>query len=205
MSGEKVHSLLRKSWRTDIENGIGNGENERKYRERIRNRARVGLYDIAILNQYASSKDIELIFNDSDGHNAALPNELLPSDELRDTHWVPAMHMVSLLWRGLRSNGMDKQEVFRMAIRDGIVRGEAEYKQVDMSNVEYDLSLNTLEAHTDTDEFDPLEKWKRGLGLTGDEYQELTNKLSEHPEVDEIIGKELGTLIEKHLIDDPDE
>jgi len=202
-----TNSLLTKKYRELIERDAKEpvtGQKARKYRNRMRKRVTQGLGDCAKLNQYARSSDIEKIFHRDDTDRRQYDNPKLPDEreDLLQCHWVSAMHMVSLLWRGLRLNGMDKQEIFKRAISDGIVWGEAEYKGVDMGVVEQDISLNKLEAHTDTDELEPLEKWKRGLALTGDDYQEITDRLHEHPDVDTVLGKDIHTLVEKHLIED---
>lgn len=194
-------SLLTDTYRKVLENEPVTGQKARQDRMRMRNRVTQGLHDCVKLNQNVRSSDIEKIFyrDDTDQRQYdQLPDD---RDDLMKAHWVPAMHMVSLFWLGLRENGMDKQEIFKKAIRDGIVWGEAEHKGVDMGAVEQDISLDKLEAHTDTDELEPLEKWKRGLALSGDEYQEITDSLSNHPEVDEIVGKDIGELIEKHLLE----
>ena len=202
MKENELHSLLRKDWRESIKEGIGSSEKERKFRERIRDRVRFGLADIALLNQYARSEDIKQIFKKKEHKKPNLPEELLPSDELRETVWVFAMHAVALCWRGLRSNGMDKKEIFEKVVRDGIVWGEAEYEGVDRGAVEYDFSINTLEIHRHKEEYDPVEKWEKDLSLTGEDLKQLHDRLSEHPEVDSTAGEDIGDLIDECLVND---
>ncbi len=194
-------SLLTSLQREYLHQGIGTGNKDRVYRHRIRNRAERGLNDLALCNQKLRNSDIEAIFL-RDRDNATGGNQELPDGRKVEhrTNWVLAMHMVAFAWQGLRSNGMDKGEIFKKVIRDGIVWGEAEYKGVDMGAIEHDIALNTLKVHN-KDELDPLEKLERGLAMSGDDYQELQDRLNNHPDVDKIIDKDIRELSKKYLLD----
>lgn len=200
------HSLLRSDWRTYLKRGIGTSDAERKLRERLRDRVVTGLYDVAILNQYARDKDIKQIFKrlSNDETANAEQSELVNGEEMSmyETHVVAARALVSLAWRGLRECGVDQQRVFDRVVVQGIESGEADSKGVPHGRVESNISLTKLETHTGVENMDPVEKWKRGLGLTGEDLQEINNRLSEHPDVDGIAGKELDPLIKEYLIGD---
>ena len=177
---------------------------ERTYRMRMRDRVVTGLHDLAILNQYARSDDIEQIFHRDDTDTRPNGNQYI-EDERGDfikAHWVPAYHGVALFWQGLRANGMDKDDIFSQVIKAGIEKGEAQHKGVSRGAVESDISLNKLKAHKDTDNMGALEKWKRdGMQLTAEEWQELHEQVSNHPDVDDTTGKNLNELIKQHLVE----
>ena len=202
------HSLLRSDWRAYLKEGIGTSEAERKLRERLRDRVVTGLYDVAILNQYARDRDIRQIFerlSDDETENTEQSDIVNgESRELHDTHFVAANALVSLAWRGLRECGVDQREIFDRVIVPSIETGEADYQGVSQNKVESDISLTELETHADVDDMDPLEKWKRGLGLSGNDYQTLHDRLSEHPDVDETLGKDIHVLIKKYLVESDD-
>lgn len=195
-------SLLTESYREYLKEKPEKSDYQRKKRSRMRSRVRDGLMDISLLNQYARKDDIKQIFAEKNDRNGAIPDELIPDDlgELTQANWVHAMHMVALSWQGLRADNMDKEEIFKKVIRDGIIRGEAEYKGVDMGAIEHDIALNTLKIHN-KDELDPLEKLEHGLAMSGDDYQELQDRLSNHPDVDKIIDKDIRELSKKYLLD----
>jgi len=195
-------SLLTSTHREVIENEPVTGQKARQDRMRMRNRVTQGLHDCAKLSLYARDSDIEKIFHRDDTDRRQYNNTQLPDErkQLVKAHWVPAMHMVALLWRGLRLNGMDKHEIFQKVIEGGIVRGESDYVGIDRGSVESDISLNKLEARPDVS--DPLERWKRDLSMSGADFQELTNRLNEHPEVESIVGEDISELIEEYLIED---
>jgi hypothetical protein len=195
-------SLLTESYREYLKEKPEKSDYQRKKRSRMRSRVRDGLMDISLLNQYARKDDIKQIFAEKNDHNGAIPDELIPDDlgELTQANCVHAMHMVALSWQGLRADNMDKEEIFKKVIRDGIIRGEAEYKGVDMGAIEHDIALNTLKIHN-KDELDPLEKLEHGLAMSGDDYQELQDRLSNHPDVDKIIDKDIRELSKKYLLD----
>lgn len=197
------NSLLTKAQRKLLKNDAKEpvtGQRARQDRMRMRKRVTQGLKDISVLNQYARAGDIERIFNREDTDERSDPNTHEPDtrDKYHKTHWVHAMNAVSLFWHGLRLKGMAKDVIFERVICRGIVKGEANFNKVSDASVESDISLNMLEVQVDVT--DPVEKWKLGLGLTGEDMQELHSRLSEHPEVDSLVGEDLGELIQEHLI-----
>jgi hypothetical protein len=197
------HSLLRADWREDIKDGIGPGETERKYRQYIRERVRTGLYDISLLNQYMRDDDIKRIFHRVNDGNGAGPNQDVDERApMVQEHWIPARHMVALAWRGLRLNGMDKGDIFESVIVRGIEDAEADYAGVPHGRVESSIEFNKLEVHRDANEMDPVEKVKKGISPSGDDMQEIHNRLSNHPDVDSTLGENLIELTKKHLVDD---
>jgi len=198
-------SLLTKSYRELLENEPVTGETARQDRMRMRERVSLGLQDASHLNQYARNSDIKRIFHRSDNSQREHSMIIDERGDYSKSHWVHAAHVVALAWRGLRLNGMDQQDIFERVIRWGIVNGEAEYLNMDSAAIESDMSLKTLKAHKNHDDMDPLKKWKHDLGLTSDDFQELMDRLSEHPDVEEVAGKEIGPLIENHLIEDSEQ
>lgn len=202
------HSLLRSDWRAYLKEGIGTSEADRKLRERLRDRVVTGLYDVAILNQYARDRDIKQIFKRLSNDETANveQSELVNGEEmsLYETHFIAAEALVSLAWRGLRECGVDQQQIFDRVVVPGIESGEADYKGVPHGRVESNMSLTKLETHTDVENMDPVEKVERGLALSGDDFQTLHNRLSQHPDVDETIGKNIIELTKTHLIESDD-
>lgn len=197
------HSLLRADWREYIKEGLGTSDSERKLRERIRNRVVTGIHDILLLNNNARSEDIKQIFErlTDQTENSEQSDIVNGADrELRDTHFIPARGLVSLAWRGLRECGIDKSRIFDTVVVRGIENGEADYQNLPHGSIESDISLNILEAHPNLN--DPLERWKRDLSMSGADFQELTNRLNEHPEVESIVGEDINELIEDYLIED---
>jgi len=196
------HSLLRSDWRQDLKDGIGTGEDERKYRQYIRERVQTGLYDIALLNQYMRDHDIKQVFRRENRASSAGPNQTIDerTPMLRE-HWVPSRHMVALTWRGLRLNGMDKNDIFEKIIVRGIEDGEADYAGVPHGRVESEINLTKLEAIDPEEDLDPVEKIQRGLSMSGDDFQEINDRLSEHPEVDSIAGENIKELVDEYLVD----
>jgi hypothetical protein len=194
---EDEYSLLRPLYRQYLrgETDLKTSEDDRATRKRIRERVQLGLDDIPLLNQYAESRDIKQIFHREDDEYETGGNQQSPREGNRATlitaNWVPVRHFVSMAWHGLRANGMDKDEIFEKVIVRGIEWGEAEYQGVEDSQIESRISLDKLEYHTDTSDMDPVEKWKRGLGLTPNDIKELDNRLPE--------GEDIGNLLEKHL------
>jgi len=196
------YSLLRSDWREQIKEGIGSGEKERKHRQKIRERVQTGLYDFAWLNQYMRNDDIRQIFKRKNSGNAAEPNQDIDERAtMLKTHWVAARHMVVFLWHGLRLNGMDKNDIFEKVIIRGIEDGESDYNGVPHGMVESKIRLDKLEAIEPNKDIDPVEKLQRGLSLSGDDLQEINDRLSKHPEVDSIIGENVKELVREHLID----
>jgi len=195
-------SLLTESFREYLKEKPEKSDYQRKKRSRMRSRVRDGLMDISLLSQHARKKDIKQIFRPKSEHNGALPDEILDggADVLSQAHWVHSMHMVALSWQGLRANGMDKEEIFERVIHDGIVWGEAKYQGTDMGAIESDIVLKTLKTH-DKEQLDPLEKLSKDLALSGDDYQELHERLSDHPDVDETLGKDIRELSKKYLLE----
>lgn len=201
------HSLLRKDWRSDIEEGIGTTELERKYRERIRDRVRTGLHDICLLNQYARPEDIKQIFHRKNGGNGADSNQKFAADDrdvMRKSHWVAVNCMVAMAWRGLRANGMESKRIFERVIRPAIIEGEAKHKGVPQGNVEADIPFEKLEVHYDASEMDPVEKVERGLSLSGEEYGELMQRLDEKLDRD-FLGEDVRKLVAEHLVEGADD
>lgn len=199
------HSLLRSDWRMYLKEGLGTSDSERKLRERIRDRVVTGLYDCSIINQYARDEDIKQIFERlwDDGTENAEQSVLVNGEgrNLTETHFVAARAMISLAWRGLRLNGVDKDEIFEKVIVRGLEDAEADYQGVPYGRVESDISLQKLEAHTNVEDMDPVEKLQRGLSLSGEDLQTIHNRLSEHPDVDQTLGKNIHELAKEHLVD----
>jgi len=203
------HSLLRSDWRHYLKEGLGTSDSERKVRERIRSRVLTGLHDVMLLNQYARDDDIKQIFERLEKapvENSDQSDILNGSDrELTETHFLAARALVSFAWRGMRACGVDRDRLFEKVIVRGIEDAEADHKGVPHGRVESDIQLETLEAHRDTDEMDPIEKWKRGLALSSDDIRTLHKRVSEHPEVEETLGRDIGELIDEYLVNDPDD
>lgn len=203
-------SLLTSLQREYLKNGSDATNEGRQMRLRIWDRVEQGLADIAIFNQYARPDDIEKVFDKNNGDYedyATEPNQDALDGEkepIYDAHWVFARHMVALLWHGLRANKMDKSEIFEKVIVGGIEWGEADYQGVEHGAIESDVSLKKLEVHENRHDMDPVEKWERGLGLNPEDFDELTNRLSQHPEVDTIVGKDVGELIDEYLVESHD-
>lgn len=199
------HSLLRSDWREYLKEGIGTSDSERKLRERIRDRVVTGLYDIAIINQHARNDDIRQIFErlSADETENVEQSELVNGKEreLTETHFVAARAMISLAWRGLRECGVDRDRIFDRVVIPGIEDAEADYQDVPHGRVESDISLRKLEAHANVEDMDPVEKFQRGLSLSAEDFQTFHDRLSEHPDVDETIGKNIYELVEEHLIE----
>lgn len=197
------HSLLRSDWREYLKEGIGTSEKERKLRQRIRDRILTGLYDIALINQYARDEDIKQVFDRLAKDQTENPeqSELVNGDkrDMAETHFVAARGLVALAWRGLRECGVDKQRIFEKVIVRAIEDGEADYKNVPHGHVDSDIQFRDLEAIQKMNELDPLEKWERGLARTGEDIQELINQLPEGTVVGE--GEDIGELINKHLVE----
>lgn len=199
---KEKHSLLRSDWRQDIKEGIGTKESERKYRQYIRERILTGFYDITLINQYMRDDDIKQIFQRKNDRNSAGPNQDVDERKtMLKEHWVPARHMVALAWRGLRLNGMDKNEIFDRIFVRGIENGEADYTGVPHGRVESEIKFEKLEAVTNADDMDPVEKLQKEISLSGDDLQEITDRLSKHPDVDSIAGENIKGLVKEHLID----
>lgn len=199
------HSLLRSDWREYLKQGLGTSDSERKLRERIRDRVVTGLYDIAIINQYARDEDIKQIFERLSSHQTenAKQSDLVNGErrELTETHFVAAEALISLAWRGLRECGVDKDRIFHRVVVSGIEDAEADYQGVPHGRVESDISLNKLEAHTGVGSMDPVEKWQRDLSLSSEDFQILYDRLMEHPDVDETLDKDFHKLVKEHLIE----
>lgn len=183
-------SLLTPKYRDIVKNNPEPSDAVRTNRYKMRKRVVQGLHDMALLNQYARDDDIKQIFerkrNDADD-NRTQDYTQLKKDPIHESHWVPARHIVALLWQGLRSNNMTQAEVFEKVIIAGIEKGEAQYRGAsDRGIVESDISLNSLEIHWDKDKMDPLEKFRRELGLSGSDIRELSERVEEHPDVSTI-------------------
>ena len=182
-------------------------------RLRMWDRVELGLHDIATFSQYARSDDIQQVFEkespEPDGYNTESNQDALNDDKepVYDAHWVPARYMVMLAWEGLRANGMDKDEIFEKVIVRGIEDAEADYQNVAHGMVESEINLKTLKVPENVEEMDALDKFDRGLSLSGGDIQEIMDRLSEHPDVDEITGKDIDIqgLISKHLLKESDE
>ncbi|MBP1922701.1 hypothetical protein J2751_001715 [Halorubrum alkaliphilum] len=198
------HSLLRSDWRAYLKEGLGTTDNDRKLRERIRDRVVTGLYDVAILNQYARDDDIKQIFGrlSNDLTENTEQSDIVNGEdrELPETHFVAASALVSLAWRGLRECGIDRDRIFNQVVVRSIERAEADYQGVPHGRIESDISLSKLETHGDVEEMDPIDKWKRGLGLTGEDLRTLHNRVSDHPEVETTSGEDIGELIDEYLV-----
>jgi len=192
------HSLLRSDWREYLKMGLGESEEARKTRERIRDRIRTGLYDVSIINQHARSDDIKQIFQRVNNANSAQGNQEVDGrDSKVKTHWVAARALVTLAWRGLRENEIDKDEIFENVIIRGIEDGEADYKGVPHGHVESDIAFNKLQA-VETNGLLPVEKIERGLPLTGDEWKEVMELLNEELDRD-FRGENIVDLAKEHL------
>lgn len=203
MSNEKEpHSLLNSLHKEYLEHHNQPGDGKTTLRQLIRDRVQRGLHDFVVLNQYARDTDIEQIFYRKDELHDTDGNESIPDtrDIMIQAHWVPVRHMIAFAWRGLRANGMEKQEIFERAIVPAIEEGEAEHKNSTRENVESEISLETLEVHRGVSQLEPLEKFDRGLALTGEEWQELYDQLNQELDRD-IRDENLNELIEEHLID----
>jgi len=202
--------LLTSSDKEVIEN-TNKSETTRRQRKRMRDRVVLGLEDFAFLNQNAREKDIKQIFNRKQTDTRPTNNDIVRVDgedlipDERDSvskgRWVLSAHTVAFLWHGLRLKGMSQDDIFRLVITKGIEQGEAQHEGVSRGAVESDISLNKLEAHKDTDNMGALEKWKRDMGLTAEDMQELHEQVSNHPDVDDITGKNVNELIDEHLVE----
>lgn len=200
------HSLLRSDWREYIREGLGTSESERKTRQRIRDRVVTGLYDLAIIDQYARDEDIKQIFerlSNDVTKNTEQSDVVNGTDrELRETHFVAARALISVAWRGLRECGLDKHEIFEKVVVPAIEDAEADYAGVPHGRVESDISVEKLEVHTDVEGMNPLEKWKRDIALTTEDVQTLHNRVSNHPDVETTIGRDIGDLIDQYLVEE---
>lgn len=198
---EKQHSLLTPLFREYLNTDPQKGDNQTDIRFQMRDRVITGLTDIARLNQYARSDDIKQIFQRkrtdqrTDGNFATSDDR----DMMRGTNWVFARHMIEFVWRGLRLNGGDKDEIFGNVILRGIEDGEADYKGVPHGYVESDIKFKKLKA-AQTDEFTALEKIERELALSGEEWQEVMKQLNEEIDRD-FRGENLVALAKEHLIE----
>ena len=202
MPEDEQNSLLTTAFRKLIKSDPEHTALERKNRNRMRNRVKQGLSDICLLNQYARTDDIRQIFHREHGRNAAHPAQQVDGrQELLSNQWIPARHMIALAWRGLRLNGVDKNDIFERVIIRGIEDGEADYEGVPHGRVESDVEFNQLEAVKERG-IDPVEKWERGISLSSDDLREISDRLNEHPDVETIVGEDIGELIDQHLVDD---
>lgn len=203
MSDGRQNSLLTTAFRELIRSDPERTQQERKNRKRMRERVKEGLADVALLNQFARETDIEQIFRRKNNQNDAQPTQGVDRrQEILSNRWVAARHMIALAWRGLRLNGVDKDELFERVIVRGIEDGEADYSGVPHGRVESDIRLEELNAAQNWDELDPVEKWQRNLSLGGDDLRELQNRLSEHPEVESIVDGDMGELIDQYLVEE---
>ena len=203
--------LLTKSDKEVIENTDEKNPNTRQQRGRMRERVKLGLADFAFLNENARRRDVKQIFNREQTDDRPTDMDIIRGDgkdkvpDKRDSvskaRWVLAYHNVAFLWYGLRLKGMSQDEIFRLVINKGIEQGEAQYEKVDRGSIESDISLNKLKTHRNKSELDPVEKFDRDLALTAEDMQEIHDRLSDHPDVDQIAGEDLNELIERHLID----
>jgi len=202
MPEDEQNSLLTTAFRKLIKSDPEHTALERKNRNRMRNRVKQGLSDICLLNQYARTDDIRQIFHKENSRNAAHPAQQVDGrQELLSNQWIPARHMIALAWRGLRLNGVDKNDIFERVIIRGIEDGEADYEGVPHGRVESDVEFNQLEAVKEQG-IDPVEKWERGISLSSDDLREISDRLNEHPDVETIVGEDIGELIDQHLVDD---
>jgi len=203
-TGTPENSLLTPLYREYLENKPTKGDNQTTLRTRMRKRTIQGLQDIALLSQYARSDDIKQIFDRKSLDERTNGNYSLPDGPNMEfgTNFVLGMHMVALAWWGLRENDVDKRELFEKMVVWGIEYGEAKHKDVDMSRVESELPYGKVQAHTDVSGMDPLEKWERGIGLTSEDIGELHDRVSDHPDVNETLGKDLNELIETYLLEE---
>lgn len=208
-------SLLTEAFRDYLREKPDPSDYQRKLRKRLRERVRIGLNDFSVLNQKIRDDDLEQIFEKTRvwqgteeqvkeyGEDHLEPGQLIETAEPgQQQPRVGIHHMIAFAWRGFRKIGMDKDQIFNEIVIPAIEWGEAQHKGTDPMKVESNITFNKLQAHSDIPDIDPLEKWKRDLALTGEDYQVLQDRLSEHPEVDEILGEDINELIEKHLIED---
>jgi len=178
---------------------------ERVMRSKIRSRMKGALFEFYIINEYFSEKDLGLVFSEWESDLSQHPEtgEVYTIDMMEQTKELDAI--ISMAYRGYRTHGMDQQEFTKRILQNALIQAEADRTGVSINNVTADLELNELKAFTDPNELDPVEKWNKGVALTKEDLQELNDRISEHPDVDKTIGKDLNELIEKYLIDDPDE
>lgn len=205
--------MLTKDMRELLELQPENDNRVRTRRAEMRERVRVGLHDFMSLNQYVKDTDIEQIFDHK--HEVSTQVKGVDDDATDEKkavvssqmevpgQFMPVRHMIQFAYRGMRANGVTPNEFVSKILERSIMHAEAEYQGEDPTNVECKLDL-TLEIH-DPDRMDPAEKWKHDVPLSKEDYNEIHERLSNHPDVDETLGKNLGGLIDKHLIDDPDE
>lgn len=202
MAENEQNSLLTAAFRKLITSDPEHSALERKKRNRMRKRVKQGLADICLLNQYARTDDIRQIFRKENNRNDAQPTQKVDGrEEPVSNRWVAARHMVALAWRGLRLNGVDKNDIFERVIIRGIEDGEADYEGVPHGRVESDIVFNQLEAVKERG-IDPVEKWERGISLSSDDLRKISDRLNEHPDVETIVGEDIGELIDQHLVDD---
>lgn len=169
----------------------------------MRNRVENGLIDVSLLNQHARPEDISQIFYRANEGNAAHPEQDIEErPEAASNQWVFARHLVAFMWRGLRLNDVEKDDIFERVILRGIEDGEADYAGVPHGWVESDIEFNRLEAVEEAAELDPVEKWQRDLSLSSDDFQEITERLSQHPEVETIVDENIGDLINRYLVEE---
>jgi hypothetical protein len=203
MSGDEQNSLLTAAFRKLITSDPEHSALERKNRNRMRKRVKQGLADICLLNQYARTDDIQQIFHKENNRNDAQPTQKVDGrEEPVSNRWVAARHMVSLAWRGLRLNDVDKSVIFERVIVRGIEDAEADYKGVPHGRVESEIGFEKLRAVEDWDDLDPTEKIQKEISLSSDDFQEIHDRLSEHPEVDSLAGENIIDLAKDHLIDE---
>lgn len=203
MAEDRQNSLLTKANRELITSEPEHSALERKQRARMRNRVENGLIDISLLNQHARPEDIRQIFHRENEGNAAHPEQDFDErPEAASNLWVFARHTVAFLWRGLRLNDVEKNTIFERVIIRGIEDGEADYAGVPHGWVDSDIRFNQLEVVEEADELDPVEKWQRDLSLSSDDFQEITERLSQHPEVESIAGEDIGELIDRYLVEE---
>ena len=212
---ESKDSLLTTAYREYLLEKPDPSDYQRKKRGRMRDRVRIGLGDMNLLNQNIEERDLKQIFDkrlqevtDKQLHEKYGDLPELPSPEFDDTAmaYINVTHMVSFAYRGLRAIGNESHQALNEAILRGALMGEAEHHGISREYISLVWDKNNervdFEIH-DKSNLNPLEKWKQDLPMTANERNDLDEKLiDEIPEevYQEATPGDFDDLIEEYLV-----
>ena len=171
---------------------------ENQTRSKIRKRFAGVLEDVFWINNL-SDKDLELIFKGV-GEITTKGTTIDTSKECRDIlpgHEAGIHSFIALSCRGYMQHDVGPSEFISSSVKSGVRKAVADKEDIKPSRVSVDIQTSVT-----IDDLDALEKWKRdGKGLTPEDMQELHEQVSNHPDVDDITGKNLNDLIDEHLVE----
>lgn len=190
---EEKDSLLKGDHRSYLENPLLEGDKDRKFRERMRNQVRRGLGDFFYLNRLMREDDIRQIFYgdfwraDIFDQDSQSNRELNDLGVHQDSPILGVREMVEFAYRGLRLQGVSPAQIYKLVLRDAIRFGEAKHRDVEPRNIRVfwrgEGWGGTLDVEVvEPDGMDPLEKWEKGMPLSGDDVKALQERGTFEPD-----------------------